>query len=290
MARKILVTGAAGLIGREICKRLSIHHHVIGIDNNFRYPDFVPDGNYFKMDVMHFLNNAENDFDFIFHMSAINGTKHFYEMPNKVIRNNVSSDLSVFSFVEKNPNCKLIYASSSEVVADTDIFPTSEIVDIQIKNIHNPRWSYRLGKILAENYLKNSDLNFLIIRFYNVFGTASGQGHFVRDIIDKLKIGDTTILGADETRSFCRVEDAVDALLNIYDRCSGEVINIGSDEEITVLEASSIIADHMRQKIEWELLPGKEGSVKRRKPSLNKLLSYYPEYNPQKFANGVKDL
>ena len=288
--KKILITGAAGLIGRELCKQLGSDFSVIGVDNNFRYPEYRPDCAYIKEDLLKYLRSAENTFDYIFHMSAINGTKYFYDIPNKVIENNVISDLEVFNFTKKNKDCKLIYASSSEVVVGTDCFPTVETSDIVIENIHNARWSYRLGKVLAENYLMNSDLNFLIVRFFNVFGPASGSGHFIKDILDKMDVSNFTLQGADETRSFCRVEDAVDALINIFDLASNEIINIGSDEEITVLEAANMLAGQRNKEIEWKIENGPLGSTKRRKPSLDKLRQYYPEYSPKKFSEAITDL
>lgn len=290
MAKKVLVTGAAGLIGRELCKQLDDSFTVVGVDNNFRYPDYVPDCIFVKQDLTEYLQENVNDFDYVFHMGAINGTRYFYEMPNQVLTNNITCDLAVFEFVKKNPRCKLVYASSSEVVADCTEIPTSEITDIVINDIHNPRWSYRLSKIVSENYLMNSSLDFLIVRFFNVFGKDTGSGHFVKDIIDKINRGDTVLYGHDETRSFCRVEDAVDALLHIYDKVSNDVVNIGSSEELTVLEAASMIAEHKNKSIQWQLVSGKPGSVKRRNPSLTKILKYYPAYNPRSFRTAIKDL
>jgi UDP-glucose 4-epimerase/UDP-glucuronate decarboxylase len=144
--------------------------------------------------------------------------------------------------------------------------------------------------VLAENYLMNSNLNFLIVRFFNVFGKDSGSGHFVKDIIDKISNDDYTLIGADETRSFCRVEDAVDAVINIYDNASSEIINIGSAEEITVLSAATIIAQHKNKNITWNIVPGKPGSVLRRRPSLNKLLKYYPTFKPTLFKDSISDI
>lgn len=290
MEEKVLVTGAAGLIGRELCKQLSHRFDVTGTDNNFRYPEVTPQCKFVKSNLSDFLDNNANNFKYIFHMSAINGTRYFYDIPDQLIENNITSDFSMFHFAKQHADCKLIYASSSEVVAGTEIFPTPEMVDISIENIHNPRWSYRLGKIVSENYLMNSNLNFLIVRFFNAYGPNSGTGHFVKDLLDKMERGDYTLVGADETRSFCRVEDSVDAVLNIFDRASREVINIGSNEEITVLEAANILAQHKGLKVEWQFTPGNSGSVKRRCPDLTKLLEYYPSFNPTKFKEAVKDL
>ncbi len=289
MAEKILVTGASGLIGREICRQLSGRFLVVGVDNNFRYPSYVPECTFIKSDLIEYLNNTTNNFKFVFHMAAINGTEYFYKIPNTLIENNVSNDIAIFNFVKKNKSCKLIYASSSEVIAGTDNFPTAEETDVHIENIHNPRWSYRIPKILSENYLFNSDIDFLIARFFNVYSEHSGPGHFVYDIINKIKGSDYTIIGHDETRSFCYVEDAVTALLHIYRQTNREVINIGSDEEINILEAANILADKLGYKIQWRLTPGREGSVKRRMPNITKLKNIHPEYSPRSFKQVVEE-
>lgn len=289
-SKKILVTGAAGLIGRELFFQLQrLGLNVVGIDNCSRFPAYKPDGTFIRSDIEDFLNSSKNDFDIIYHMAAINGTKFFYDVPNKVLKNNVNLDLSVFSYVEQNTKCKLVYASSSEVVADTENFPTDEETDVLIKDIHNPRWSYRLPKILAENYLTNSKIDYMIVRFFNVFSEHSGQGHFVKDIVSKIKNKQFELIGADETRSFCYVADAVDGLIQISNIDHRGVVNIGSDEEITVLEAANIIARSLNVlDIDWKHLPSRQGSVQRRRPDLSTLKNLYPKFNPLSFNETIK--
>jgi nucleoside-diphosphate-sugar epimerase len=291
MERKVLITGASGLIGRELCQQLSQQgYYVVGVDNNFRF-DFVPNcSEYIVAEITDYLSTRTNTFDYIFHMGNINGTSYFYDIPTQLIESNIKADFEVFNYVKQNPNCKLIYASSSEVVAGTSNYPTVEETDITIKDIHNPRWSYRLGKLVGENYLTNSDLNYLIIRFFNVYSEYSGTGHFVRDIINKLDNNDYTLTGADETRSFCYVSDAVDALINIKD-VSNKVINVGSDEEITILDAANIIANAKGiQNINWYFKNGLYGSVKRRNPDVSTLKNHYPGFKPTLFKDAIMEL
>jgi nucleoside-diphosphate-sugar epimerase len=289
-SKKILITGAAGLIGREMCALLSKEFDVVAVDNNFRYPDFQPNNcSYIQSDIEDYLSKVDNDFDYVFHLSAINGTAYFYQIPNQLIENNIKSDLAIFNFMKKNSKSKLIYASSSEVIAGSDEYPTPELTDISIKNIHNPRWSYRISKMLSENYLVNSNINYLIIRFFNVYGKSSGSGHFFKDILDNIAIENYKLMGQDETRSFCRVEDAADALVNIFKIADNEIVNIGSDEEITILEAANIIADCLGKRIDWQSIPSKQGSVLRRKPCLKKLKSLYPSFNPKTFKQSINE-
>lgn len=286
MDKRVLVTGASGLIGRELCKELKKQkYYVAAVDNHFRF-DFIPIcDEYTKDDIISYLSKIKNNFDYVFHMGNINGTKYFYNIPNQLIKNNITADFAVFDFVQQNSKCKLIYASSSEIVAGTKSYPTTEESAININDIHNPRWSYRLGKIVGENYLTNSELDYLILRFFNIYSEHSGSGHFVKDILDKLMQGNYELIGAEETRSFCYVNDAVDAIIQTKD-VKHEIINIGSDEEISVLNAANIIANSIGlDNVPWQFKRGLIGSVKRRKPDISKLKEYFPNFNPKSFKD-----
>jgi len=286
--KKILITGACGLIGRELCEQLSQHNDVTAVDNNQRFRDYTPRNcTYVRSNLIEYLEQTTNTFDIIYHMAATNGTKYFYSQPNDVLRNNVTLDLSMFKFVESNSNCKLVYASSSEVMSGTTIFPTPELTDITVSNIHNPRWSYMLPKVLAENYLFNSDINFLVIRFFNVFSEHSGSGHFVKDIIEKIENNNFELIGADETRSFCYVSDAVDAVIKISD-ASRQVVNVGSNEELTILDAANEIANAMgKHNIIWNTKTGLVGSAKNRRPDITELKRLLPAFSPKSFKEAI---
>jgi len=290
--KKILVTGAAGLIGREVVSQLSkFDCEIVGVDNNSRYKDYQPKNcKFVQSDLNEYLIDKNNDFDFIFHMAAINGTSNFYQNPSLTLMNNTLLDINVFKFAEKGKS-KLIYSSSSEVVSDSNQLPTSEIVDININNIHNPRWSYRLPKILSENYLANSNIDYLIIRFFNVYSEHSGSGHFVKDIVQKIKNKDFSLIGGNETRSFCYVADAVDAVLETSSFVSKEIVNVGHNEELLILDAANIIASALGvNDIQWNMHKGLDGSVKRRCPSIDKLISFYPTYSPNSFKNSIEKI
>jgi len=289
MAKKILITGANGLIGRSLYQHLKhSRDEIYAVDNNSRFSTYTQDG-VTNQPLEEFLQNCNIGFDYIIHLAAINGTSNFYSRPLDVISNNVKSDLSVFDYAQQH-NCKILYASSSEVVSESSNIPTSEEIDVTVKDIHNPRWSYKFGKMIGENYLMNSKLDYVIIRFFNLFSEHSGKGHFVHDIVQKIKQNNFELIGPFETRSFCYVTDVVPHFLPIMHKINKEILNLGSDEEIKIIEAANIICHKFKVKPNWKFKDSLPGSCQRRCPDLSKIKSIIPDYNPRKFAQIIDQI
>jgi len=294
---KILVTGASGLIGEEICQQLTTtqQHEIWAVDNHSR-SSIVPACDHWRnLDLTNSAAVASlpTDFDRIYHYAAINGTRNFYERPNHVLRTNTMIDLNVFDLARRCQGLDLlVYASSSEVVSGDPQSPVCENRDVTIHNIHNARWSYRLPKILGENYLANcSDFNWLVLRYFNVYGSHSKEGHFLADQMRRIRQGRFELMGAQETRSFCHVRDAVAASLAVGDVACHEVINIGNDREITVLEAANTLARALgHADPQWQQSPGMSGSTPQRRPDISRLRELLPNYSPCTFEQGVQDI
>jgi nucleoside-diphosphate-sugar epimerase len=290
---KILITGAAGLLGTELCEQLAKDNEVWAVDNLSRgvvFPNGVKPVQIDLSDMKEF-DKLSKDFDYIYHYGAVNGTKNFYEKPNFVLANNIKCDFNIFEFAKSCTNLKrLAYASTSEIVSE-ETASLTELVDIKINNIHNPRWSYRLGKICSENYLTNSTLPWIVFRYFNVFGKNSKPGHFVCDQINKIKEGRFELTGADETRSFCDVRDAMRATIYCTETHSKEVINVGNDREIKIIDAANIIANELGYtNPNWTIKDGLAGSTPNRKPDITKLKSLMPDYNPIKFEDAIMEI
>jgi UDP-glucose 4-epimerase len=288
---KCLVTGASGLLGHEICKQLkNSNHEVWAIDNGFRSNAKPSCDVFIEKDLIDCLDTLPIDFDVIYHMAAINGTDYFYSIPLTVLTNNLNCDLKLFNWAEKCTKLKnLIYASSSEVVAGSTENGILEKTTVTIDNIHNARWSYRLPKIVAENYLSNSNLPWTIIRYYNVYGPLSKSGHFVADQIYNQRKGVFEVIGPQETRTFCFVTDAIYATINLVGKANLQVVNVGSDQEILILDAAKIISRSLNiVDPDWVLLPSRSGSSLKRSPDISLLKTLLPTYTCRSFAQGIR--
>jgi len=294
---KILVTGASGLLGTEICRQLKqdVANEVWAVDNHSRSTTIPLCDKFLELDLTNGANFEQLplDFDYIYHYAAINGTKNFYERPNQVMWTNMCTDFNMFEFAMLCGTTlkKFVYASSSEVVSDDPETPVKENTDITIKNIHNARWSYRLPKICSENFLVNGAIPYVMCRYFNVYGDNSKAGHFLADQIAKIKSGVFEVIGPEETRSFCHVEDAVRATIHMSRAVENELINIGNDIEITIMEAAQTIAGAMgHTNPNWISTPGKVGSTPNRRPDISKLRSVLTDYCPRTFEQGVKEI
>lgn len=294
---KILVTGASGLLGTEICRQLKQEEglEVWAVDNHSRSNTVPPCDKFLELDLTlgESFSQLPTDFEFIYHYAAINGTKNFYERPNDVMWTNMVTDFNMFEFAtmcEKTLK-KFVYASSSEVVSDDPQTPVKENANITINGIHNARWSYRLPKICSENFLTNSKIPYVIFRYFNVYGTGSKAGHFLADQISKIKSGVFEVVGPEETRSFCHVEDAVRATIHVSRAVEKDLVNIGNDREITIMEAAQTIARCMGHTDPvWITTPGKPGSTPNRRPDISKLKGVLKDYRPRSFEQGVQEI
>jgi nucleoside-diphosphate-sugar epimerase len=152
-------------------------------------------------------------------------------------------------------------------------------------------WSYRLPKICSENFLANSAISYVMCRYFNVYGDNSKAGHFLADQIAKIKSGVFEVIGPDETRSFCHVEDAVRATIHVSRAVERELVNIGNDREITIMEAAQTISRCMgHTDPTWITTAGKAGSTPNRRPDISKLKSILKDYRPRNFEQGVQEI
>jgi UDP-glucose 4-epimerase len=306
MKTKVLVTGSAGFIGYHLSKKLCEleSFEVIGIDNFIRNSPDVLYSELTKNKLFTHLNldllDADSfkslpKFDFVFHLAALNGTNNFYERPLDVIKAGIIPTLNLLDFLELNPPKKLIYAGTSESYAGAvDIFdykvPTPEEVPLVIGDVKNPRWSYAASKSLGEVAVVSSAMHnkfhYNVVRFHNVYGPRMGNSHVIPQIAVRAQARDFRIFGGKNQRSFIYIDDAVSALLMILlnDVLLDEIVNIGTEEIISIGELTQIIYQTIGLTGESIDLGPPDGSVMSRCPDVSKLKSigFIPKVQLQK--------
>lgn len=271
---KYLVTGSHGFIGSHYYQYLqNKKSHVVPYDKKIRGEDLA-DNNTTKL---------LPDYDVVIHLAATNGTKLFYEQPTDVLINNT---LPTINLIERyrNTNTKFVFASTCEIfngAIDAGYYhiPTDEQVPVMFNDITNPRWSYSIPKALGENLVANSGLDYLIIRYFNIYGPGQVD-HFISEFVERCQQGEYYIKGND-TRSFCYIDDAIEMTHRLVKNASNKIVHIGRAKETKIETVAKAIMDIMGiDPDKLEIQPGPVGSAKRRCPdtTLVKELTGFEHY------------
>ncbi len=308
MSKNALITGGAGFIGFHLAKHLAAQNYNITILDNLErgredkdFNELIKRNNikFIKGDITIPETFAQlSNFDYIYHLAAINGTENFYKIPDKVLKVGVIGTLNVLDWFVKQKKGKLLFSSTCEAYAGTskllkDKFPipTPEEIPLVIDNPRNVRWSYGASKILGEvaihSYAKVHNMkNFVIIRYHNVYGPRMGFEHVIPQFIERIvkKEAPFKIFGGQETRTFCYIDDGVKAtqLVMETEKTNGQTIHIGrSDGEIKIIDLAKRLFQVANVNPQIDIQQAPEGSVMRRCPDTTKLqkLGFKPEIN-----------
>lgn len=295
---RVLITGGAGFVGYHLAKRLSDQGQKVVIADNF----FRSEKDHDLMELIKRENVtlietdlAERDswdkipgqFDYVYHLAAINGTPLFYEMPHEVLRASLLTTIYALEwFRTKNQSGKILFTSSNEA-RDGALsafrqmpIPTPENVPLVIEDPYNPRWSYAGPKIIGEqlfiHYGKQYGLRTVIVLPHNFYGPRAGFKHVIPEVIKRIlqRIDPFPIYGADQARSFCYIDDAIEAMQLVMEseKTNDLIYNIGTGEETLVND----LANMLFKIAEWtphtiDNIPAPEGSAMRRLGDVSKI-------------------
>jgi len=298
---KVLITGGAGFVGYRLGKRLADQkgYRVTIADNFFRGKrdeDFEaliarPNVTFVKADLTdpRSWKKVGGGYDHVYHLVGINGTKLFYEIPHEVLRIGVSTTMNAldwFRMQNKKKGAKILYTSSNEAYGSAlEAFgklplPTPENVPLVIADTYNPRWSYGGQKLIGElffiHYAKAYDFRMSIVRPHNFYGPRAGYEHVIPQIVGRAsaRAEPFTVFGADDTRSFCYIDDAVEAIQMVMEskKTDSGTYHIGTKEETVISDLVQHIFDHL----DWHpknmvIKKSPKGSVKRRLADVSKI-------------------
>lgn len=289
--KTILITGASGFIGNALYSKLkNENYNIIGLDNFFRGKNLknqtIIKGSIFDKKILKKLIRKS---DIIIHLVAINGTRNFYNIPDKVFEVSMRGAMILYDCLNEigDKNKKILLASSGEVYGEPKKIPTDERVSLVVKDIFNNRYSYGGGKIcqdLIARYLISKVVKECIIfRPHNVYGPNMGFDHVIPELMMKSLNAKNkiTIEGSGkETRSFCYIDDFLNGLIIlIKKRINGfNIFNIGNDYEISINNLTKLIIKNSKKNLLVQNKKLRTGSSKRRCPDIKKIkkLGYKP--------------
>jgi UDP-glucuronate decarboxylase len=252
--KKILVTGGAGFLGSHLCERLlAAGHDVLCVDNFFTGS---------KANVAHLLNHPHfelmrHDVTFplyvevneIYNLACPASPIHYQFDPVQTTKTSVHGAINMLGLA-KRVKAKILQASTSEVYGDPEIHPQPE----QYWGRVNPvgvRSCYDEGKRCAEtlffDYWRQHRLRIKVVRIFNTYGPRMhpNDGRVVSNfIVQALKGEDITIYGeGTQTRSFCYVDDLVEAMIRMMDTADDMTgpVNIGNPREFTIRELAEAV-------------------------------------------------
>lgn len=291
-----LITGGAGFIGSHLAESLlAAGHEVTIIDNlstgrlaNIERLDAHPRFRSAIEDIrnIHVMDRLISECDMIYHLAAAVGVQRIISEPIETIETNVGGTEVVLKTARRYRK-KVLIASTSEVYGKGVRIPFHEDDDSLTGATTRSRWSYAASKaideFLALAYHRQVGLPVVIVRLFNTVG-ARQQGQYgmvlPRFVQWALRNEPIQVYGdGQQQRCFCNVRDVVAAVqaLAEYPGAVGEVYNIGSNEEVTILELAERVRDRADSASEIRLVPYDQAyeagfeDFRRRVPSLSKI-------------------
>lgn len=299
----ILVTGGAGFIGSNLCRKLLKEGNVVYCFDNFmsgsydNIADLVnshSNFHFFEFDITNDDNWVDNDefeeirFEQIYHLACPASPIAYQCEPLYTLNICTVGTKNILELAYQH-NARILFTSTSEVYGDPEVSPQSEeyrgnVSTLGIRACYDE--GKRIGETLFMEYNRVLGVDTRIARIFNTYGEymSPQDGRVVSNfIVQCLRGEDITIYGnGNQTRSFCHVEDTVNglcALMNKTNYCCP--INIGNPNEITVEEFAHKIIELVgedKPKIIYKDLP--EDDPRRRCPDITKAKTYL-EWTPK---------
>jgi nucleoside-diphosphate-sugar epimerase len=287
--RKILITGGAGNIAGSLARRLVQHpdDFIVVIDNlstgsvSKLPPAGLPNYQFIEGDVNDKSQleavMLSHSFDFVFHYAAVVGVSRTLSHPLSVLKD-IDGIRNVFDMAKETGVKRVFYSSSSEVYGEPVSLPQHE--EITPLNSRLPYAIVKnLGEAFCKSYYQEFGLPYTIFRLFNTYGPGQSEDFVLpRFLKAALRNEPVTIYGdGSQTRTFCYVDDNIDTTLGILDNKEAEnqTINIGSDQEITMLDlAKKVIGLTGSSSSIIHLPPLKEGDMTRRKPDITRMKQF----------------
>ncbi len=282
---RVVVTGAAGFIGSHLCERLLADgHEVVGIDSFSDYYERArKEQNLHAARTHKGFELVEADLvsadlhaplagaSVVFHLAGQPGVRpswggHF----DRYVHDNIVATQRLLESLRATPVKRLVFASSSSVYGDAEMFPTKETA------LPRPVSPYGMTKLAAEHltfvYMRNFDIPVTSLRYFTVYGPRQRPDmafcRFMEALVENEEI---EIFGdGEQTREFTYVSDAVDGTVKAASAdVVGQIINLGGGSRVTVNRVLDTLEDISQIKARRQHLPAAPGDPRHTGASIN---------------------
>ena len=290
----VLVTGGAGFIGSNLVHALAGAGERVRVLDDFstgRAENLAGAGG--RVEVLEGdvrdqerVRSAVAGVEVVYHLAALPSVARSVADPRASHSVNVEGTLNVLLAAREAGARRVVYASSSSVYGDTPVLPKHEQMPV------SPRSPYAAAKLAGEAYCRALACVYPIetvsLRFFNVFGPrqdpASQYAAVVPRFVTRLLAGQPAEITGDgrQTRDFTYVANAVEACrlaATAGPQASGEALNVGCNDRISVLELAGIIGELVGERIDPVFVPARPGDVRDSQASTDKaarLIGYRP--------------
>lgn len=296
----VLILGGNGFIGSALSDRLlrTTNCNITCIDNlatsNDKTSKFSKYGTRYvfinqdlkDIDDNYFLEICKNS-DIIFHLASSVGVALGDKKPKQTIFNNVALMNKIIPLMDKAKEPHIVFTSTSEIYGEGPTFKETDSPGIGSSD--KTRWAYATSKLMCEHMIRVCDCSSTIVRFFNICGPGQlrDYGMVLPTIVDQAKNGTEITVHGDgsQIRSFCHINDCIDALLTICEN-KDETYNIGSNNPITIRDLAEKVVERFNSKSKIKYIPYEQAftngfiDIKYRVPNIDKLtaLGYKPKY------------
>src|SRR5947209_11600549 len=289
---QIVVTGGAGFLGSHLCERLLADGAiVICVDNFFtgtrRNVEHLLDHKRFEFMRHDVTFTLSVEVDQIYNLACPASPIHYQHDPVQTTKTSVHGAINMLGLA-KRLRAKILQASTSEVYGDPNVHPQPEDYWGHVNPI-GPRSCYDEGKRCAEtlffDYWRQHQLQIKVARIFNTYGPRMhpNDGRVVSNFIVQALLGrDITVYGhGSQTRSFCYVDDLIDALVRLMATRADVTgpVNIGNPSEFSMLDLATMVINLTGSRSRIVHRPRPEDDPEQRRPDVSRaqeLLDWKP--------------
>jgi UDP-glucose 4-epimerase len=293
--KKILITGSSGTIGTRLGEKLlNLGYEITGVDWRINKWNEILEKRTIHLDLRNknlVLRKLPKKIDLIIHLAANARVYELVKNPD-LVRDNMITSYNILEYARINKIKNIIFASSREVYGNTKKAKHKE-KDVKIENCESPCSASKIsGEALIHSYHKCFGINYVIIRFSNVYGMYNESDRVVPLFIRKaIKNENLVVFGKDKILDFTYIDNAVDGAIKIiqkFDKIKNYTFNIATGKGTKILFVVQLIKKFLNSKSRIIIKQNRPGEVVKCIADISKakkLLNYEPDIS---IIEGIK--